>query len=196
MNNLRHALPTIHTTSLRVLRALAPALLVAVPLVALGCQDPVLRPPKDQSSVTPAKPAEKSKLPAQAPDSPNASAVRISPEILKACGINDNDAHFAFDSSNLRPGELTALDAVATCFLSGPLKGRVLRVVGHADPRGSAEYNVALGQSRADAVSTYIVGKGLDRTKAQSSSRGEMDAAGTDEPSWAQDRRVDLFLAP
>ncbi|HRG98892.1 MAG TPA: OmpA family protein [Polyangiaceae bacterium] len=183
---------------LQTLRSIAPPLLLGLPLVALGCQDPVLLPPKDQSSVTapPPKPAEKSKLPAEAPSSPTASAVRISPEILKACGIKDNDAHFAFDSADLRPGELNALDAVAVCFTTGPLKGRVLRIVGHADPRGSAEYNVALGQSRADAVSTYIVGKGLDRAKAQSSSRGEMDAAGTDEPSWAQDRRVDLFLAP
>jgi peptidoglycan-associated lipoprotein len=180
------------------LRSIVPPLLLALPLVALGCQDPVLLPPKDQSQVTapPPKPAEKSKLPAEAPSSPTASAVRISPEILRLCGIKDNDAHFAFDSADLRPGELSALDAVAVCFISGPLKGRVLRVVGHADPRGSAEYNTALAQSRADAVSTYIVGKGLDRAKAQSSNRGEMDATGTDEPSWAQDRRVDLFLAP
>ncbi len=190
---MTHALHTLAT-----LPRLATLALVALPLAALGCQDPVLLPPKDQSSVTaPApKPAEKPKLPAEAPNSPTASAVRISPEILKACGIKDNDAHFAFDSADLRPGELNALDAVAVCFTTGPLKGRVLRIVGHADPRGSAEYNVALGQSRADAVSTYIVGKGLDRAKAQSSSRGEMDATGTDEPSWAQDRRVDLLLAP
>ena len=186
-----HAIPTIRTAF--------SLLAAAVPLVALGCQDPVLLPPKDQSSVTapaPPKPAERPKLPTEAPNSPTASAVRISPEIIKTCGINDTDAHFAFDSADLRPGEQRGLDAVAACFTAGPLKGRTLRIVGHADPRGSAEYNVVLGQSRADAVSAYIVGKGLDRAKAQSSSRGEMDAAGTDEPSWAQDRRVDLLLAP
>ena len=55
---------------------------------------------------------------------------------------------------------------------------------------------MTLGQSRADAVTTYTVGKGLDKAKAQSSTRGEMDAAGTDEPSWAKDRRVDLLVAP
>jgi peptidoglycan-associated lipoprotein len=53
---------------------------------------------------------------------------------------------------------------------------------------------MTLGQSRADAVAKYVVGKGMDKAKALSSTRGEMDAAGTDEPSWAKDRRVDLLI--
>jgi peptidoglycan-associated lipoprotein len=53
---------------------------------------------------------------------------------------------------------------------------------------------MTLGQSRADAVAVYMVGKGMDRDKAKSSSRGADDATGTDEPSWARDRRVDMLL--
>ncbi len=184
------------------LASLAPLALVScTALTALGCQDPVLLPPNDQSSLTtrapkPAPEPEKPRpLPKEAPSSPTASAVRISDEILSACGIRGSDAHFAFDSAELRPGELGALDKVAVCFTTGPLKGRTLRIVGHADPRGSAEYNMALGQSRADAVASYVHSKGLDRSKGQSSTRGAMDAVGNDEPSWAQDRRVDLMLA-
>jgi peptidoglycan-associated lipoprotein len=133
-------------------------------------------------------------LPEKAPDSPTASAVRISDEIVKACGISEPDAYFAFDSANLRPDDVRVLGQVATCFISGPLKGRVLKMVGHADPRGDSDYNMTLGQSRADAVTTYMRGKGMDKSKSESTSRGAMDATGTDEPSWARDRRVDMLL--
>lgn len=146
------------------------------------------------SAATPTE-APKSKLPTEAPASQSASAVRISDEIVKLCGIKAPDAYFAFDSANLRKDDIVALDQVATCFSTGPLKGRTLRVLGHTDPRGSAEYNMTLGQSRADSVAGYVAGKGLDKSKVQSSSRGSMDAEGADEPSWAKDRRVDLLLA-
>ena len=164
----------------------------------LACGDkPPFPGPKAPQTVTSAPPAAaaKSKLPTEAPASPSTSAVRISDEIVRLCGIKAPDAYFAFDSANLRKEEIVALDQVAACFSTGPLKGRTLRVLGHADPRGSSEYNMTLGQSRADAVAGYVGGKGLDKSKVQSSSRGSMDAEGSDEPGWAKDRRVDLLLA-
>lgn len=175
------------------------ALAAPVLLAAVGCQDPVVLPPPSAPSVVttpPPKEAPKTRLPTEAPSSPSASAVRISDEIVAACGIKAPDAYFAFDSADLRKADVSALDQVATCFTTGPLKGRTLRIVGHADPRGSAEYNMALGQSRADAVAGYVVDRGVPKARAQSSTRGAMDATGTDEPSWARDRRVDVLLAP
>jgi peptidoglycan-associated lipoprotein len=139
------------------------------------------------------KPA--SKLPDKAPDSPTASAVRISDEIIKACGISAPDAYFAFDSAHLRPDDTRVLDQVATCFISGALKGQTVHLVGNADPRGGADYNITLGQSRADSVAKYLVGQGMDKAKTESTSRGSLDASGTDEPGWARDRRVDVKLA-
>ena len=59
-----------------------------------------------------------------------------------------------------RPTTRSVLDQVATCFTTGPLKGRTLKLVGHADPRGGSDYNMTLGQSRADAVADYIIGQG------------------------------------
>src|SRR5580698_1182193 len=152
-------------------------------------------PPKaaDAPAPTPEAPPA-ARLPEKAPDSPTASAVRISDEIAKACGINEPDAYFAFDSSNVRPDDSKVLQQVVTCFTSGPLKGRTLKLVGHADPRGDSDYNMTLGQSRADSVAGYIRGKGLDKSKTESTSRGAMDATGTDDPSWARDRRVDMML--
>lgn len=183
-------------TTLRLLSSTAAALFAVTILV--GCGDDAKPPqtpadaPKTPAATTPVA----NRLPKDAPTSPNASAVRISPEIAKACGIKDPDAFFAFDSANLRADDVQALAQVATCFSSGPMKGKTLRVVGHTDPRGGPEYNMSLGQSRADAVTAYTVGKGLDKGKAQSSTRGEMDAVGSDEPTWAKDRRVDLLVAP
>src|SRR5258708_32381473 len=138
---------------------------------------------------TPTATPTTSRLPEKAPDSPTASAVRISDEIVKACGISEPDAYFAFDSSNLRPDDARVIDLVVKCFVSGPLKGRTIKLVGHADPRGGSDYNLTLGQSRADSVAGFMLGRGMDRAKRESSSRGAMDDTGTDEPSWAAGRR-------
>lgn len=129
------------------------------------------------------------------PNTPTASNVSISEEVLRACDIPDGDAYFAFDSSHLLAFDHAPLDEVATCFTRGPMAGHKLHLVGHADPRGTPEYNVTLGQSRADAVATYLTARGLNRANATSTSRGAMDATGQDETGWAHDRRVDVLLA-
>jgi len=164
---------------------------VALWLSACGGETP---PPKAADTAKTAAPAAENRLPPQAPDSPTASAVRISDEIVKACGINEPDAYFAFDSANLRAEDAKVLMQIVTCFSTGPLSGRALKIVGHADPRGGSDYNMTLGQSRADSVATYLVKKGMNKSKTESSSRGAMDATGSDEPTWARDRRVDMML--
>lgn len=168
--------------------------LAVPPLVACGGDKPPAKGPDDVASAAPAGP-KTPRLPPDPPNSPQASALRISDEIVRACGISEPDAYFAFDSANLRKDDAHVLDLVVTCFTTGPLKGRTMRLVGHADPRGSSDYNVTLGQSRADAVKGYMVDHGMDKAKTESTSRGAMDATGTDEPTWARDRRVDMMLA-
>jgi len=69
-----------------------------------------------------------------------------------------------------------------------------MNLVARADPWGSPEYNMTLGQHRADAVVKHLHSKGLAKSVMESTSRGAMDAVGTDEPSWARDRRVDISL--
>jgi peptidoglycan-associated lipoprotein len=172
---------------------LAIAFPAAFSLALAGCAGDT-PPPKAPESAKPAATDTAAHLPPQAPDSPTASAVRISDEIVKACGINEPAAYFAFDSANLREQDAGVLGQVVTCFTSGPLKGRALKVVGHADPRGGSDYNMTLGQSRADSLATYLVHKGMDKSKTESTSRGAMDATGSDEPTWARDRRVDMML--
>jgi peptidoglycan-associated lipoprotein len=127
--------------------------------------------------------------------SPSRSQVQISEEIRRACGISEADAHFAFDSSRLSAFDHPTLNSVAKCFRSGPLAGRSMRLVGHADPRGEAEYNMVLGGQRADNVKLFLLDKGLKSSQVTTTSRGELEAKGRDEASWADDRRVDMLLA-
>ncbi len=133
--------------------------------------------------------------PENVPNTETASGVHIDDKIRKACGIPDQDAYFAFDSANLRPSDQGVLDLVAKCFVSGPLTGKGMRLVGHADPRGTPDYNRVLGLNRAQSVQGYFTKAGLDKAKVDTTSRGADDATGSDEAGWAKDRRVDVMLS-
>jgi len=164
--------------------------------MALGCGSDPPPPPKTADAPPPAA------KPAPAPiannpkpdDDPSKGNINISDEIKKACGISDAEAFFAFDSANIRPEDKAVLTKLATCFTTGPLKGREMRLVGHADNRGEDDYNMLLGQRRADNVKAAIVSAGMTAAKALTTSRGELDSTGTDEASWSKDRRVDIVL--
>lgn len=119
--------------------------------------------------------------------------VSISDDVKTACGLTDDEAYFAFNSAAVRPKDREILDKLAACFTSGKLKGRTMQLVGHADPRGDDDYNLALGGKRADSVKDVIVTRGMPAGRVVTSSRGEMDATGTDESTWAKDRRVDVL---
>ena len=174
-------------------------MLALVAFAASGCGGDAKKPPTaptggtDEPTTTAKKKTtgDDSEKPG---DNPAKSQINISDEIKKACGITDADAHFAFDSSNIRDQDTRVLGQLATCFSTGPLKGREMRLVGHTDPRGEPEYNMVLGGKRADNVKAFIVQKGLADSKVNTTSRGEMDAQGTDEATWASDRRVDVVL--
>ena len=126
--------------------------------------------------------------------SPTSGSVHIDDKILKACG-DIPTAHFAFDSASIGPDAQATLDALARCFVTGPLKGHGMHLVGHADPRGETEYNLALGQKRAGSVAEYLATKGLEKSRVQTLSKGAFEATGTDEEGWARDRKVDVSLA-
>jgi peptidoglycan-associated lipoprotein len=157
--------------------------------VATGCASD---PPKPADAPTPVAtaatpPAATSAKALEKPgDDPSQSNINISDEIRKACGITDAEAFFSYDSANVRPQDKTVLKKLADCFSTGP--------VGHADPRGEEEYNMVLGGRRADNVKSAIAAEGLSAAKIATTSRGKLDATGTEEASWAKDRRVDVVL--
>ncbi|NOU29096.1 MAG: OmpA family protein [Polyangiaceae bacterium] len=143
-----------------------------------------------------------------APDSSQARAViapqragdnvQISKEVEAKCGIpSEHDApRFDFDSARLVAERSSALDALARCLSAGALKSHSIQLVGRADPRGDTEYNIALGAYRAESVAEYLRSHGVTATQISVTSRGDLDAVGYDEDTWAVDRRVDVKLPP
>jgi peptidoglycan-associated lipoprotein len=103
--------------------------------------------------------------------------------------------HFDYNKSNIRAGEDTqVLDEKLRVLQANP--GVTLEITGHADERGSDEYNLALGNRRAIAAKQYLTGRGVDAGRITTKSMGEeqpVDPAHTEE-AWAKNRR-DEFTA-
>ena len=117
----------------------------------------------------------------------------FSPDILRLCpGVHA--PKFGFDSATLRADWAEALGTLSDCMKTGGLKGEALLLTGHTDPRGSEDYNMALGSRRAEATKDAISEFGIEGGRLSTSSRGKAEAQGTDDSSWAQDRRVDISL--
>jgi len=165
-------------------------------LAVSACGSEAKPPPAAPAGGTQAPAVAAAPAPSQKPDDdPSKGDINISDEIRKACGITDAEAYFAYDSANVQPAARAVLKKLAACFTTGPLKGRKMNLVGHADPRGEEEYNMVLGGKRADNVKHLLSQVGLPEGQVTTTSRGEMDATGTDEAGWAKDRRVDITLA-
>jgi peptidoglycan-associated lipoprotein len=159
-------------------------------LLAAGCGSADAGPPK--TAVAP--PAAAPKPQRNDTKTATSGSVHIDDKIIKACGDLPT-ARFSFDSTEVAGDAAAALDALARCFVSGPLKGKSMRLVGHADARGETTYNFGLGQKRAGSVADFLTKKGLETARINSSSKGEMEATGADEDGWARDRKVEVFLA-
>lgn len=91
---------------------------------------------------------------------------------------------------------LTAESRAILLAHADKLKGAsvAVRLEGHADERGSREYNMALGEKRANAVRDFLVTQGVNGSSLEVVSFGEEQpaATGSDEASWAQNRRVEV----
>ena len=126
-----------------------------------------------------------------------AGSVTLSADLRRVCAIEDLGAvpKFSFDSNILSTTDRSELDQVARCMTSGPLAGKNVELVGRADPRGDAEYNMGIGAHRAAAVEHYLGQLGIAESRLPTTSRGALDATGHDEATWAVDRRVDLRIA-
>jgi len=122
----------------------------------------------------------------------------ISPDILAACGITavaSANPTFDTDKDELTPDDRKILDQIATCLMTGPLKGKSVSLIGRADPRGTEEYNLGLGSRRAASVHQYLARLGVTPPQLAVTTRGALDATGSDEATWQADRRVDVQLA-
>lgn len=99
--------------------------------------------------------------------------------------------YFDFDQSVVKPDAAAALEAHAKNLVA---KGGKVVLEGHADERGTREYNLALGERRAEAVARYLTVLGVTSQQIETVSYGEERPAslGHDESSWSLNRRVEL----
>ena len=97
--------------------------------------------------------------------------------------------NFDYDQAVVRPADQETLNRKAAILVANP--GVKLRISGHADERGSDEYNLALGNRRAAAAKRYLEGKGVDGSRIEVISYGEEKPLnpGSDESAYAQNRR-------
>lgn len=100
--------------------------------------------------------------------------------------------YFDYDSSSLSAAAQKTLDANVACLSA---LGSTVRVEGHCDERGTTEYNIALGQRRADAIQRYLVARGVPPSRLRTISYGEERPAdrGSSESAYAANRRGELI---
>jgi peptidoglycan-associated lipoprotein len=108
---------------------------------------------------------------------------------LAAAGLSDT-IYFDYDKTTLRPDALPALLRIAEWMRQNPTVQ--IRIAGHADERGTREYNLALGDRRAASVRAYLVSVGVSGQRLETVSYGKERpvAVGSNEESWAKNRRA------
>ena len=159
------------------------ALLLVVPglLMTVGCQKKVLTQQTEQPTPAPAPKEEKPAVVAPAPDKMSAMVMQ-------------EDIYFDFDRSFLSPMAQQSLKAKAQWLMANPDVS--VTIEGHCDNRGTFEYNLALGDRRAESAKAFLVDLGIDAKRLATISYGEerpVDPRNTEE-AWAKNRRAHFVL--
>jgi peptidoglycan-associated lipoprotein len=145
---------------------------------------------------TEAAPAASSTLPVAPPAPAQAGATRpqgVSGSSIGASqAIDKRSVYYDFDSFALKSGDKPVVEAHATYLKQHPTAH--VRVEGNCDERGSREYNLALGQRRADSVRKMLELAGVSDAQVESVSYGKEQprATGHDEQAWSENRRSDF----
>lgn len=170
------------------IRSLALASLVLV--VATGC-----------SSGTRTQPVEPSVGPTETPDRtpPPVDTTSVSSSSVDSNGnpffpgtsrLLPRTFYYGYDRANLGPDDLAALEMHASFLRDNP--GRRVIIEGHCDERGTREYNLALGERRANSVRRFLVSAGVPGSQLETVSFGEErpEDAGHAESAWGRNRRA------
>ena len=101
---------------------------------------------------------------------------------------------FGYDSSLLPPKEIAKLEKAGQYLLDNP--DRVMNVDGHCDERGSNEYNLSLGEQRAQTIRKFLMDLGIDGARVQTRSFGKEKPLdpGHNEAAWAKNRRGEFVV--
>jgi peptidoglycan-associated lipoprotein len=150
----------------------------APPPTAAVTVPPAVAPPPAEAAPLPPPPA----APVMPPRPPVDERYVPVPEL--------QDVHFDFDRYDIRPGDAQILDEHARWMRAH--RAFLIVIEGHADERGTNEYNLALGERRATAVLQYLAARGVATTRMRIVSYGEERPLCTErtEGCWARNRRA------
>ena len=103
--------------------------------------------------------------------------------------------YFEYNSSDIRPEYRETIQAHAAYLLANPNGTITITLEGHADERGSREYNLALGERRAQSINRQMTLLGVSSGQIRTVSYGEERPAidGHDESAWSENRRVEII---
>jgi len=166
-------------------------------MILAACSSTPVAPAASAPAAAPAAAAPAAAAPA-ATQAPAAAPVAATPKAVPAYLDPSNilftsrSVYFDFDKSAIKPEGLTLLEQHGKFLAANP--GVSIKVGGNADERGGAEYNLALGQKRADAVVKALKSFGVKDSQLEAVSYGKEKpkATGHDEVSYAENRRADL----
>ena len=110
-------------------------------------------------------------------------------EAVAESGMEFSDVHFDFDKYDLKAGERVSLNKIADWLKKN--ENYKVRIEGNCDERGTAEYNLALGNRRANAAMNYLVDLGIGKKRIKTVSYGKEKPLdpGHNEAAWAKNRR-------
>lgn len=112
---------------------------------------------------------------------------------LNRVALQANTIYFDYDSSSVKASEREKLTAVKAYLDTNP--DHRLLLEGHCDWRGTAEYNLALGDRRSASVKKLLESLGVPATRLETISKGSLDAVrNADEATAGKDRRVDIIV--
>ncbi len=122
------------------------------------------------------------------------SGARFEDTLQAVTGVQFPPVYFGFDSYVLPPSEIIKIEQVAQHLQQNVT--HVLVVEGHCDERGSNEYNLSLGENRAQTVRSHLVNLGITADRIQTRSYGEEKPAvvGSGEQVWQLNRRGEFAL--
>jgi peptidoglycan-associated lipoprotein len=143
------------------------------------------------ASTPPAAPPAVSKASPPAPQAADRS--RIGEQALLSM-LQQTVVRFEFNSAQLTPESQTRLQKLAEALTAN--RSVPIRIAGHCDERGTEEYNLALGQKRAEVAKTYLATLGVEPSRIETISYGEerpLDPRQTDE-AWSANRRDEFSI--
>lgn len=158
--------------------------------VLAGCASTAQDPVDDEVVEPPAEVVDRAPEPVPPPQEFEAFDPDLNPYVPGTNRLLPRTFYFEFDRAVIGPDDLASLEMHATVLRNN--RDRSVVIEGHCDERGTREYNLALGERRADAIRSYLTSAGVSPRQIETVSYGEErpEDPGQGDAAWARNRRA------